>query len=177
MLGNISMTCWRGLYCAGQGASWISKPQREQGVSRAAQRWYYSCFKDCKHVHQKQKCSESDKPVSLLASLCLAYLHFSHLKYHERLSPHSLSVSIQWTEISALAIWLAINKSKEPKDKKKKRVLYLHPVLWKQRSWREKKAHYSKTNLQKNAVWSNKETKRRFFNLLCRRMTVNVIWN
>lgn len=114
--------CWgiypwhRGLYCAGQGASWISKPQREQGVSRAAQRWYYSCFKDCKHVHQKQKCSESDKPVSLLASLCLAYLHFSHLKYHERLSPHSLSVSIQWTEISALAIWLAINKSKEPKD-------------------------------------------------------------
>lgn len=120
MLGNISMTCWRGLYCAGQGASWISKPQREQGVSRAAQRWYYSCFKDCKHVHQKQKCSESDKPVSLLASLCLAYLHFSHLKYHERLSPHSLSVSIQWTEISALAIWLAINKSKEPKDLKKK---------------------------------------------------------
>lgn len=95
MLGNISMTCWRGLYCAGQGASWISKPQREKGVSRAAQRWYYSCFKDCKHVHQKQKCSESDKPVSLLGSPCLAYLHFSHLKYHERLSSHSLSVPIQ----------------------------------------------------------------------------------
>lgn len=158
MLGNISMTCWRGLYCAGQGASWISKPQREKGVSRAAQRWYYSCFKDCKHVHQKQKCSESDKPVSLLGSLCLAYLHFSHLKYHERLSPHSLSVSIQWTEISALAIWLAINKSKEPKDLKKKCFICIQ-CCGNREAGGKKKAHYSKTNLQQNAVWSNKKTK------------------